>query len=440
MSAGSQTVGNPLPERVRVERTRIVGTIYDRADEIADLGSSTILAQIPGYAGRDGEFRADVHEQVARLCRTGLGALLDKRRVTAADLAATRRAAVRRAQSGLPLTDYITAFRLGQQAFWKTLVAHAGDSPAAREATLSMVLPLTRYCDLVSTQATHAYLEYQQHQSAEAGRDGRDLLECLLGGTLPDRGPLTATAAAHGIGVTSPERLVVVTVTVRATRDRRTGEATETEAPHLVAAALARTAVNGHRTLAVVRDPGARDSEIVAVAGLGHTGTVEELCTRLRCTRESLAGDGITTAVGVSTVSAGIEYLPRARQESHAALGLLPEDGGVMALPELSPFRYLVLNSDEIARNLVDPRISRALTDDQAKGAVLAETIRAFVAADMNLREAADALRIHHNTAKYRLRRIQQLTGRNIRSVTDLVELLVAIELRAVPEPAVRAL
>ncbi|MGW5381126.1 PucR family transcriptional regulator [Nocardia sp. NPDC003963] len=440
MSAGSQTVEDPLPERVRAERARIVGSIYHRAEEVAESGSSAILAQIPGYAGRDGEFRADVHEQVARLCRTGLGALLGKRRVTAADLTATRRAAVRRAQAGLPLTDYITAFRLGQQSFWKSLVSHAGDSPAAREATLSMVLPLTRYCDLVSTQATHAYLEYQQHQSAEAGRDGRDLLEYLLAGTVPDRGPLLATAAAHGIGPAGTERLVVVTGTVRGTRDPHAGRPSETEAPHLVSAALARTAVNGYRTLAVVRDPGAPDPEIVAVAGLGRTGTIEELCARLRRTHDSLAGEGIPTALGISTVTTGIGYLPRAWQEARTALELLPGDGGVLALPELSPFRYLVLSSGETARNLVDPRIARTLTDDQAKGAVLANTIRAFVAADMNLREAADALRIHHNTAKYRLRRIQQLTGRNIRSVTDLVELLVAIELRATTRRAGREL
>ncbi|WP_328396489.1 PucR family transcriptional regulator [Nocardia sp. NBC_00416] len=422
-----------IPEPVQVERTRIVGSIYDHVDEIADRSSSAILAQIPGYAGRDREFRADVHDQVARLCRTGLGALLDQRRVTPADLASTRRAAVRRARSGLPLVDYITAFRLGQQAFWKSLVAHAGDSPAAREATLSMVLPLTRYCDLVSAHATHAYLEFQQNQSAEAGRDGRDLMECLLGGSLPERGPLLALAATHGIGVTNPERLVVVTATALSTRDRRGSEPADTEAPHIAAAALTRTAVNGHRTLTVVGD-----TDIVAVAGLGRTGTVEDLCARLRRTREALAGEGIVTALGISTVLTGVDHLPRGRQEARAALELLPDGGGVMALPELTPFRYLVLSSDETARTLVDSRITRTLTEDQAKGAVLADTIRAFVAADMNLREAADALRIHHNTAKYRLRRIQQLTGRNIRSVTDLVELLVAIELRATPRPAAR--
>lgn len=430
MSAGSQSIAVTLPEPVQAARLRLVGTIYERADEIAELGSSAILTQVPGYAGRDSEFRADVHEQVARLCRTGLGALLDKRRVTAADLAATRRAAVRRAQSGIPLTDYITAFRLGQQAFWKSLVAQAGDSPAAREATLAMVLPLTRYCDLISTQATHAYLEFQQHQSAEASRDGHDLMECLLGGALPERGPLLSTAAAHGIGLAAAERLVVIAATVSERTERDGIAVPETEAPALVAAALARTGVTGHRTLAVTRD-----SDIVAVAGLGRTGTVEDLCARLRRTRDALAGEGMTVSLGVSTVLAGAAELPRGHQEACTALDLVPEGGGVTALPELSPFRYLVLNSDETARGLVDPRVSRTLADDQAKGAVLADTIHAFVAADMNLREAADALRIHHNTAKYRLRRIQQLTGRNVRRVTDLVELLVAIELRHTPAP-----
>ncbi|MEU1980738.1 helix-turn-helix domain-containing protein [Nocardia sp. NPDC019395] len=427
MSAGSHTVAASLPEPVQLARTRIVGTIYDRADEIAERGSSAIIAQVPGYADRDGEFRADVHDQVARLCRTGLGALLDKRRVTAADLAYTRRAAVRRAQSGLPLTDYITAFRLGQQAFWKTLVSHAGDSPAAREATLSMVLPLTRYCDLISSQATHAYLEFQQYQAAEAGRDGRDLIESLLGGTLPERGPLPAAAAAHGIGTAHDERLVVIAAEVLNSHGRGSAVRSDTEAPHIVSAALARTGVNGHRTLAVVRD-----SVVVAVAGLGR-GSIEELCARLQRTRDALVAEGITPALGVSTVIAGIEQIPRGWHEARSALDLLPDSGGIMALPKLTPFRYLVLSSDDTVRNLVDPRIARALTEDQAKGAVLADTIRAFVAADMNLREAADALRIHHNTAKYRLRRIQQLTGRNIRTVTDLVELLVAIELRHIP-------
>lgn len=172
----------------------------------------------------------------------------------------------------------------------------------------TMVRPLTRYCDLVSTQATHAYLEFQQHRSADPGRDGRELLECLLGGTLPDRGPLPATAAAHGIGVAHPDRLVVVTAAVCGFREHH-ADSTGAEATRRVSTALARTAVNGHRALAAVRDVGTAAPEIVAVAALGRTGTVAELCAQLKRAHETLAGEGITTALGVSTVSAGVEQL-----------------------------------------------------------------------------------------------------------------------------------
>ncbi|WP_435873388.1 hypothetical protein, partial [Nocardia farcinica] len=77
---------------------------------------------------------------------------------------------------------------------------------------------------------------------------------------------------------------------------------------------MARTGVNGHRILAV-----ARETDIVAIAALGRA-TTEELCTRLRRTHDSLAAEGITAALGVSTVLAGVEAVPRGWQEARSAL------------------------------------------------------------------------------------------------------------------------
>jgi hypothetical protein len=37
---------------------------------------------------------------------------------------------------------------------------------------------------------------------------------------------------------------------------------------------------------------------------------------------------------------------------------------------------------------------------------------------------------VHPNTAQYRLRRVEERTGRNPRRIADLLDLLVAIELR----------
>ncbi|QBS46071.1 CdaR family transcriptional regulator [Nocardia sp. CS682] len=430
MSAGSHSDSTVYPDEVQAERIRIIGNAYAHAEEIADAGLSAILAQIPSYAARDSTFHADVHDQLTRLCRSGLSAFLEHRKVTVEELAYTRRAAVRRARAGLTLVDYITAFRLGQQATWKSLLAFAGESEAGRQAALSMVAPLARYNDLVSTEAANAYLEFQQACSADFCREGQDLLERLLAGALPERGPLLAKASAHGIGAESTAAMVVVTATVLDSQLREAQDGTDTEARQLAAAAMAGVGVNGLRTLAAVRG-----TEIIAVPALNRSASTGELCERLQAMQRKLSAAGITLAVGVSTVVAGIAQLPKAYQQSRNALGLLLEAGGVLALPHITPFRYLMLRADDTARHLIDPGIAAVLSDDRTRGGVLADTIRAFAAADMNLREAADTLRIHHNTAKYRLRRIQDLTGRSVRSVNDLIELLVAIELQQPAAP-----
>ncbi|MBL1075319.1 helix-turn-helix domain-containing protein [Nocardia sp. 2] len=426
MSARSHPSDVAHPDEVVAERFRIVHRLIDRVPDMADSGVAAIVTQIPAYADRDEDFLADVRDQLAQLCRTGLSAMLEHRKVTAEDIAYARRAAARRARAGLTLVDYISAFRLGQQALWKLLITAAADSETGREAALSLVVPLTRFCDLASTQAANAYLEFQQYLSAETD-ESRALLDSLLDGALPERGPQLSLAHSYGLGADPATPMVAVTaVVLDSSSGARSGS--DTDARHFASAALARVGVNGLRTLAA-----ARRSEVVAIVALSRSGDTATLFDRLRRAQEKLRATGIPLAIGVSPVVTRIADLPRAYQESRTALELLPTGGGVLALPELTPFRYLLLRADETARHLVDPRIEALLAEDRARGGALAETIRAFADADLNLREAADALCVHHNTAKYRLGRIQELTGRNPRRVKDLVDLLVAIDLQ---EPA----
>ena len=75
------------------------------------------------------------------------------------------------------------------------------------------------------------------------------------------------------------------------------------------------------------------------------------------------------------------------------------------------------------------PALQAFLGEDRARGDVLRETIRALAAADLRINVAAERLQVHPNTAKYRLQRIEERTGRNPRSVADLLELMTAIAL-----------
>jgi len=400
---------------VRAERARILSTLLDRIEQVIDRALETIRAEIPAYAAQDERFFADVREQVGAHYRTKLACLMEDHDVRLEDLAFARGAAMRRARAGFALEDYINAFRVGQQVFWEALVEVAAESPSGHQAALELATPLMRYVDFASTHAGHAYVEFQQHLVADADRERRDLLERLLAGDAPTQGPLAAAARAHGIGPGTP-LLVAAAVPL--------SESGDGDAPHAASAAIARSLLGGTRALVVVRQ-----TEIVAVVALGPGTDPARVCERLHAVHVRLGEEGLSLAAGVSTVAAGPGELPRAYQEARAALECVADRGGLAALPRLSPLAYLALQAGDTARRLVDPRVRAFLAEDRARDGRLRQTIRALADADLRLHVTAERLQIHPNTARYRLRRVQERSGRDPRRVADLIELLVAIAL-----------
>jgi hypothetical protein len=394
---------------VRAERRRILSTLLAGLDSLVAAAVEAIRAEIPAYGARDEGFFGDVKEQVAAHYRTKLTAFLEERTVTLEEVAFIRGAATRRARAGLALEDYIAAYRVGEKVLWNAVVSTAGRSPQGQEAALTLAAPLMRYVDFVTTHAARAYVEFQQFAVADADRERRDLLEQLLTGEWPAQPELRAAAEGYGVG---PETPLVTVVAVAS------GEA---DAANTVSGAIARAAGLKAPALVVVR----RD-EIVAVASGADARGLSE---RVAAAHERLSAEGIPFAVAVSTVANGPGELPRLYAEARHAVAALPESGGVVALPSLSAFEYLTSRTDDTVRRLVDPRVRRVLVEDRERGCVLATTLRAFADADLSLRVTAERLHIHPNTAQYRLRRLEERTGRNPRHFEDLVELLVAIAL-----------
>ena len=54
----------------------------------------------------------------------------------------------------------------------------------------------------------------------------------------------------------------------------------------------------------------------------------------------------------------------------------------------------------------------------------LMETLRAYLDSDLDVARTAEALFVHPNTVRYRLRRISEETGLDTQSFSGLVELL----------------
>jgi PucR C-terminal helix-turn-helix domain/GGDEF-like domain len=404
-----------VADAVSAERARILSTMLGQIDALTEVGVAAIRSEIPAYdAQRDERFLADLASQVRLNYSTTLSAMLEERVVTTDDIAFIRGAAMRRAEIGFALEDYLAAYRVGQLVLWDAMVACAADSPEGREAALTLAAPLIRFIHVASTLAGQAYVEFRQLAVAEADRHRRDLLEVLLAGELPALGPLSVAAKTHGIG--SDTRALVVAAAPG-------GPHAGPEALQSASLAIARAGLN-ESTLVVVRQ-----GEIVAVPVLRADGDPVKLCKRIEELQERLSAEGTPLAVGVSTVAAGVAELARAYQEARAARECLVGQAGVVAIPRLAPFDYLLLRADDTARRVVDPSLRTFLDEDLARGGVLSSTVQAFARADLNLRAAAEQLHVHPNTAQYRLRRIEEKTGRNPRRVADLLDLLVAIAL-----------
>lgn len=65
---------------------------------------------------------------------------------------------------------------------------------------------------------------------------------------------------------------------------------------------------------------------------------------------------------------------------------------------------------------------------DARNGTELVETLRTFLAADGSWQRAAENLSLHVNSLRYRIARVEQLTGRRMSAIEDRVDFFLALQ------------
>lgn len=386
-----------------------------RRQELAALTLERIRTAIPAYASIDDPaILSDVTEHVAENHDVLRTSLLRGRAVTEEDLAFIRPHAALRARRGVPVADFLHAFRIGHWVIWDAIVELAEEDEEVRAAALVAARLVIEFIDHASTNAAQSYLEAQQLLLAEGDRVRRDLLEDLLAGREPAPGPRLSAARAGGLD-SGGRCLVVVAVPVSGLEDEFAFRA--------AASALARAVGGPVRPLTVVRH-----DEIVIVRALANQDP-RGLSKPIERARHELAGAGLGLAVGVSTAFETTAGLPEAYRDACAAIESLGPDGGVIALVDLTAFDYLTLRADATASRLLPPAIQQFVEEDAAAGGALTKTLLEYAAANLNTKVAAKRLFIHVNTAHHRLARIEEKTGCDLRDLADVQELLIAIKL-----------
>ncbi len=394
---------------------QIIDGVRAELDGFAAQTTDLIASAIPAY-GRAGDraLLEDLTAHIREVYRELLRNLAEGRTVTSDDLPFTRAHAARRVKGGISLKDFMHAFRTGHLGIWHAILDVAGDDAELREAALSIAADVIAAMNVAASTAAEAYLEVQQLLVAESDRVRRDLLEDLLAGRQPPAGPKLATAQAAGL---SPLARFVV---IAASPVGPPGADVELRS---AATALARATGAPVSPLVVLRH-----QEIVIVRVVAERAAPPLVDSLLRA-RGVLRGEGLELAIGVSTVRQGFGDMAGAYEEACAALGCAAGVGGVLALSEIDPFEYLTLRADDTARRLIAPEIRVFLAEDAARGGALIDTLVAYAESDLNAKVAAELLGVHSNTTRYRLTRIEDRTGRNLRQLRDVLELLLAVKL-----------
>ena len=340
------------------------------------------------------------------------------RRPDSTDFAFVGALAARRAQEGIPLHSYLATYRVAQLAAWRQLRVLAGDRGISSAKLLDLSTYWLEYIDVATGEAAQAFLTEQERLVRASGRERRDVLDLLLSGGMTAE---EAEDRALSVGLASGvSRFAVVVVRSSAKTPQNGGGAGH------VSDGLVREFLELESLKPFVVD---RFDEIVAIVPLSRAaardlaGPVERVLTSVnRTTAQALrAGIGLEFA---SLTETRLGYL-----EATRAIELMPEHAVSLALSDVPLMDYLPAFGDKTAHRLVPVHLAKAIADDRRQGGVLIETLMQYEVACLSVSETAAALHVHPNTVYYRLARLSELTGVDVRHFTQLVQLLLAVKL-----------
>jgi putative methionine-R-sulfoxide reductase with GAF domain len=135
--------------------------------------------------------------------------------------------------------------------------------------------------------------------------------------------------------------------------------------------------------------------------------------------REVQADVGRGTSVGLSNACQGVAaFAPGFEEARHALLGttVLQGQPGVMTYEELGPYKYLLrLPFDAGLRDAHRDAVAEIAEYDRQRNTSLLRTLEEFLRRRGNISATAEALYVHPNTLRQRLRRIGELSGIDLR-------------------------
>ncbi len=202
---------------------------------------------------------------------------------------------------------------------------------------------------------------------------------------------------------------------------------------------LARRYIRVLQPKAVFWRQGMRLVVFLPLSGVQNLGSLAEALKEV-CQRVAKENSPHSLSLGLSGKFSNLRDFSAAYKESMNSLELAralnPKGSGlVIRYEDLGLLQLLDADGSlDRAQRFCQSALGPLLAKD--KDGALISTLKAYFACGGNLRKAANALGIHYNTARYRLRRIRQLLGPVLDSPSGRLTLEVALHLLPLTHPS----
>ncbi|MDQ6709561.1 MAG: PucR family transcriptional regulator ligand-binding domain-containing protein [Candidatus Dormibacteraeota bacterium] len=265
-----------------------------------------------------------------------------------------------------------------------------------------------------------------------------ELVDDLLNGTSGDEANVHRRARHLRYDLTVPHRLLLVDIDqFRAfIRERRYEEGKVIALKHQLLQLVTGTVRRKHPHHLIT----AHSDSVIALVPQPADAKEGEPEALANAIRESVAESelGITVSVAISRLCVKPADFQPAFIDAQRALELMVRFGKreqVVNYDRLGVYRLLAQVEDRQGLEAFAGRLLGALVSyDQARGTPLLRTLEMYLQRHGNLRQSARDLHIHLNTLHYRLRRISEVTGLDLKDADARLDLLLALRVRALGE------
>lgn len=262
-------------------------------------------------------------------------------------------------------------------------------------------------------------LELERSRSGEwADEDeAAELVEALLAREIIDPKEIVSRTARLGLDLAGEVGVIIARVGRSEPGDQ--GELPEDTAQRALAAGLAAIRGTGHDALAaLVEKETVSEIRVVAAAS---TVRLERAAEALEGELSGLYGGGaLRSPVGYSRPAERPEEIFRSGKEALLALNVAEAEGnGILAFEETGSHRLLLSAMSENPEELewfYSDTIAPLVAYDRQYGSDLVGTVEAFLRNDGNIAPTAEELFTHRHTVRYRLGRVHDLCGHDIRT------------------------